>query len=314
MARPRVLVLMLIGACTLALAACQQPPPPPSNVTPEKALATSLRLTASGDFDALMRNRLPPAEYTQWRAEWDKAHADRMPPTLAQQQQFAAIMQMLTAPDAEARLAARLKPELARLHGGARGSLPIMAGIVQASGKSLIDASPQLAPAQRLLATQALNALVAWAQTTDFSSDKKAKQAIAIVCATARALHVQTLAQWRALDYATTMKDYGLVWNGLENVLAVYDLDLPRSLTKAKVATVAVNADRATIRLDLVLAGQTLVAEWAMQKQGGHWYDAALLDAWQKSHPARSASAPTPAIATPATTATPPARAATASG
>lgn len=306
-------VAAVVAGAGIALAACHQPPPPaPSNVTPEKALASSLRLTAAGDFDALMRNRLPPAEYAQWRAEWDKARANRLPPTLAQQQQFAKIMQMLTEPEAEAKLAARLKPELARLHGGAHAGLPIMAGIVQASGKAMIDASPQLAPAQRRLTTQGLDALIEWAKTTDFSDDKKAKKAIAIVCNTARSLHVQTLAQWRALDYASTMQDYGRVWNGLEKVLAVYGLDVAGSVANAKVATVAVDGDHATVKLALALAGQTLVAEWAMQEQGGHWYDTALLDAWRAAHPARTVTVPVPAIAAPPTA--PPAHAGTASG
>lgn len=291
----RVAACVVAGCLGLALAGCHRTPPPPSNITPEKALATSLRLTATGDFDGLMKNRLPPAAYSRWRAEWDAAHAARVPATVAQEQQFAKIMQQLTAQGAEANLAARLKPELARMRGGSKGSPPILAGIVEASGKAMITASPQLGPAQKRLATSVLAALIEWAKTTDFSDAKKAGKAIAIVCNTARALHVQTLEQWRALDYAAAMQRYGLVWNGLEGVLKLYGLDLADALADAKVTAPTRTDDLATVRLNLKLAGQTLVGEWTMRQQDGHWYDTALLDAWHQAHPAPAASVPAPA-------------------
>lgn len=291
---PRVACL-----AALALVGCHQAPPPPSNVTPEKALATSLRLMAAGNFDALMRNRLPPAQYAQWRADWQRERRDAVPTTAAQQQ-FATVMQMLTAPDAEARLLARAKPGLARLHDSKAPALPILIGIMQASGKSLIDTSPQLAPAQRNLSVQALNALAEWAKTADFSNERHARKAIALACATARALQVQSLAQWQALDYATAMKDYGTIWMALENALSAYGLDVTDSLDGAKVTTLTNDGTHAMVKVDLKLAGQTLTAQWAMQKQDGHWYDVALLDAWRKAHPASasaaSVAAPAPAV------------------
>lgn len=282
-------------------------------MTPEKALTTSLRLLAAGNFDALMRNRLPPAQYSEWRTDWQRERSDAVPTTAAQQQ-FAAVMAMLTAPDAEAKLLARAKPELARLHDSKAPALPILIGIMQASGKSLIDASPQLAPAQRNLSVQALNALAEWTKTADFGNERHAKKAIALACATARALKVQTLAQWQALDYATAMKDYGAIWVALENALSQYGLDLSGSLDDAKVTTLTNDGTHAMVKVDLKLAGQTLTAQWAMQKQDGHWYDVALLDAWRKAHPVAPASAASKAVpATAATRAAPPASAPAAS-
>ena len=288
------IALVCASTFALALAACHQAPPPPSNATPEKAVATSLQLTATGDFDGLMKNRLPPADYATWRAEWDKQHAHPVPASVEQQKQFAEIMRMLTEPGAEAKLAKRLQPELADLRGKGQ-PMPIFGGILEAAIKQMIAESPQLGPAQQTLANQGLDALAAWAGTTDFSDAKKAGKAIALVCASARELHVQTLDQWRALDYATTMKNYGIIWNGLEKLLDLYGLDIAGSLTDAKVGATVGDTDRATVKLDLKLAGKPLSGEWAMLKQGGHWYDAALLEAWHKAHPAASAAAPAPA-------------------
>jgi hypothetical protein len=272
-------------ACALALAACHQAPPPPSNVTPDKAVMTNLRLTATGDFDGLMRNRLPPAEYAQWRREWDKQHAHPVPASVAQQQQFAKIMQMLTEPGAEDKLAKRLQPDLARLRSRKGEDMPILAGILDAAGKQMIANSPQLGPAQRTLVAQGFDAFTAWAKTVDFGDPGKARKAIDVACATARQLHVQTLAQWRALDYATTMKNYGIIWNGLESVLNIYGLDLARALNDAKVESVSHADNRATVKLAVTLAGKPLAAEWPMVQQQGHWYDEALVEAWRKAHP-----------------------------
>jgi hypothetical protein len=305
--------IALACAFVLVLGACHHAPPPPSNVTPEKAVATNLRLTAMGDFDGLMRNRLPAADYAVWRAEWDKAHAHPVPASVAQQKQFTEIMQMLTEPDAEAKLAKRLQPELARMRGGKRGNMPIFVGILDAAGKQMIADSPQLGPAQRTLATQGLDALIAWAKTVDFGDPKKAEKAIDLACATARQLHVQTLAQWRALDYAATMKNYGIIWNGLESLSTLYGFDLARGLNEANIGTTANNGAQATIKLDMTLAGKSLTAQWPMLKQGGHWYDAALLEAWRKAHPTpapggTAAAAPGATSAPPAATSSPAAR------
>lgn len=291
-------------ACALALAACQQAPPPPSNVTPDKAVKTNLRLTATGDFDGLMRNRLPPAEYAQWRGEWEKQHAHPVPASVEQQQQFAKIMQMLTEPGAEDKLAKRLQPELARLRADKGNAMPILGGILQAAGKQMIANAPQLGPAQRKLVSDGFDAWIAWANTVDFGDPKKARKAIGIACATARQLHVQTLAQWRALDYETTMKDYGIVWNGLESALNVYGLDLAGALNDAKVDSTSHAGNRATVNLAVAFAGKQLTAEWPMVRQQGHWYDEALLEAWRKAHPAPAAGA-SAAPAGSASTATP---------
>lgn len=291
--RRQIPVLLLAGVLALGLTACHHAPPPPSNATPEQAVATSLRLTATGDFDGLMKYRLPATDYATWRTEWNKQHAQPVPASVAQQKQFAEIMQILTEPDAETRLAKRLEPELARLRGGKNQPMPIFAGILAAAIKQMIAESPQFGPAQRTLATQGLDALTTWAATVDFSDAKKAKKAIALVCTTARALHVQTLEQWRALDYAATMKNYGIVWNGLEALLNLYGLDLAGSLDNATVTTVTNDGSHAVVKLEMTLADKALTGQWPMLKQDGHWYDSALLEAWQKAHPAPAIGAST---------------------
>lgn len=300
-ARQRAPALALVVAAVLLLAACHHAPPT-GNATPVTAVAASLRLGALGDFDGLVKNRLPPADYATWREEWQRAHAAPAPASSARTAQFTELMQMLTAPGAEAALAKRLEPQLAGLKGGAGQPLPIFASIFQASMLQVINASPQLGPDQKRMAQQGLDALMAWTAGVDFSNMKKAREAIDIACATARSLHVETLEQWRALDYAQTMQAYGSIWLGLEKIMAVYGLDVAKSLNHAKVEVASTAGNTAVVRLDLEFAGKPLTGQWPMQQIGGHWYDADLLTAWAKAHPIAAAStgaAPATTVATP---------------
>jgi hypothetical protein len=112
---------------------------------------------------------------------------------------------------------------------------------------------------------------------------------------------VQTLAQWRAQDYAQTMRNYGILWNGLENLLNIYGLDLAGDLESADITATTNDGTHATIKLDMKLAGQPLSGTWPMVKQAGHWYDANLLEAWRAAHPARASSTGAPSAASTAT-------------
>ena len=113
------------------------------------------------------------------------------------------------------------------------------------------------------------------------------------------------------------MRNYGILWGGLENLLDIYGLDVAKSLTDADVQNSANDGTHATVKLDVNLAGKTLSGEWPMVKEAGHWYDAALLAAWRKAHPATAASTAAPATSAsqpaasgataPANAATPPA-------
>jgi hypothetical protein len=289
----------LVAASLLTLAACHHAPPT-GNATPVTAVEASLNLAAMGDFDALVKNRLPPDDYATWRKDWQHARDQALPPSSAHADQFAQLMGLLTAPDAEAKLTKQLEPQLAGLKGGAGQPLPIFASIFQASVLQLINASPQLGSAQRQMAQQGLDALMAWTATVDFSNMKKARQAIDIACATARELHVTTLDQWRAQDYAQTMQAYGTIWQALEKIMAIYGLDIPKSLNGAKVEVASTAGDHAVVRVQLDFAGKPLTGEWPMEKLAGHWYDADLLTAWAKAHPIAAASTGAAPAMTPA--------------
>ena len=287
----------------LALAACNrngEPAAPPAT-TPEGAVRAALVLTRNGDFDGLLHSTLPDADYKAWRAEWESARAKQPPPTPQQRAQFAQMMQKLTETGAEEKLYRQLQPQLADLRAHRAQSLPMLIGILQAAGNNVVANAGGLSSAQKQQATEAIQAIADWAQHADFSDEGKAKQAIAVVCDTARTLDLKTLDQARALDYAQTMARYRIAWDGLKKLLEIYGLDLDASFDQVKLETLGNDGKRARVRETFTLAGKPIVREINLVKQDGHWYDADRLAAWRTRHasgadtampPAPSATAP----------------------
>lgn len=317
MLRPS-LRLFALPAFVLALAACNHSPPPaaqapapPPNTTPENAVRADLVLTRNGDFDGLLRSTLPQSDYQAWRNAWQQARAQQPAPTPEQRAHFAQLMQKLTAPGAEDKLFKQLQPQMKQLRTHRAENLPMLLGILQATGNDLVQ-NADLAPDHKQQATQAVAALVAWAQDTDFTDETKAKQAIGVICATARKLDVQTLDQWRALDYAQVMARYATGWTGLKQLLKIYGLDLDATFDNAKLETLSDDDGHARVRETLTLASKPIVSEVHLLEQDGHWYDSDQLAAWHKQHqqpaaassvaasPGAASSAPAQASSAPA--------------
>lgn len=274
----------------LGLTACHREPTAPPNTTPEGAVRADLVLTRNGDFDGLLRSTLPIADYQAWRKEWEQAKGQQTAPTAQQRAQFAQMMQKLTAPGAEDKLYKQLQPQLADFRKQHAKDMPMLIGILQAAGNNIVQNSAEMSATQKQQATEALAALGVWAQTADLTDAAKAKQAIGVVCDTARKLDLKTLDQLRALDYAQTMKTYGEGWDGLKHLLKIYGLDLNASFDGAKIETLSHDAAHARVRETFVVVGKPIVSEVNLVMQDGHWYDANRLAAWRKRREAASAS------------------------
>ncbi len=303
----RSLHIGLVFIALLALAACnrnKEPVAPPST-TPEGAVRAALVLTRNGDFDGLLHDTLPDADYKAWRAEWESARAKQPPPTLQQRAQFAQMMQRLTETGAEGKLYGQLQPQLADLRAHRAQNLPMLIGILQAAGNNVVANAGGLSSAQKQQAAEAIQALADWAQHADFSDEAKVKQAIAVVCDTSRKLDLKTLDQARALDYEQTMARYHTAWDGLKKLLEIYGLDLDASFDQVKLETLRNDGKHARARETFTLAGRPIVSEIDLVMQDGHWYDADRLAAWRARHEesgsgAGSAVQPAPPAASPA--------------
>ncbi|MBS0432394.1 MAG: hypothetical protein JSS21_08345 [Proteobacteria bacterium] len=302
----RSLPVGFVLVALLALAACNRnrEPAAPPTTTPEGAVRAGLVLTRNGDFDGLQRSTLPEADYNAWRAQWERARAAQPAPTPQQRAQFAQMMQKLTEPGAEEKLYKQLQPQLADLRAHRDQNLPMLIGILQAAGTHVVAEAGGLSPAQKQQATQAIDALADWARGADFTDADKARQAIALVCGTARQLDLKTLDQARALDYTQSMARYRTAWDGLKALLKLYGLDLDASFDQARLETLANDGRHARVRETFQLAGKSIVSQINLVQQAGHWYDADRLAAWRASRPtpapAGSKPPPPPSSVSPA--------------
>ena len=270
-------VLLLLAACGKDKQAEQAT----ASAAPAKAVMTSVRLLKAGDFDALMQHVLTPADYKDMRADWGK-DPDPSKISAADRQQFAENMMRLTAPDAEQNLFAELKPKLDTFDAKYKVQLPLFIGMGQTLAGTQIDLSTEMTSAQKNQAKDVLGALASWAGETPWGDPVKAKQAIGFVVDTARKLDLKTLGQAYSLDYPAAMQRFNTGWTGFKQVLAVYGLPVNDILDSVQAKTLSVDGEHAKVAVSYSILGKPISTELEMLRKDDHWYDANILNKWEK--------------------------------
>jgi len=314
--------IFLPFAAALALAAChhQNAADVSGGSTPEAAVQESVQLIKDGNFGGFWKHALPPADYTQMRADWSQLHLDHRPITEAERARFTETMQKLTAPNAETQLYAELQPKLAQMQKQYQDQIPVMIGVGQAIASTGIAQSKTLTEAQKKQANDVLAALLPWAQKAPWFDQAKAKQAVTVVVGTARQLDLKSPDELRTLDFDAAMKKYAQVFGGFKQLLAIYGLSIDDTLDSVKATTVNITHGHAHVQISYTLLGKPLSTDTQMVLVNGRWYDEALLQSVQKAHQqvlehkttaAASAAAPATTSVAPASSASAPATATT---
>ncbi|MHA6205905.1 hypothetical protein ACXU4B_15875 [Dyella soli] len=274
--------------------------------TPEASVQQSLALIKAGDFANFWKHALPPADYETLRADWARPRPDEHPISPEDRADFIRNMQQLTAPDAETRLYAAARPKLAQLQQQYHDQLPVMIGIGQAIAATGIAQSKELTNLQKQQATEAINVLAPWAQRVAWFDQAKAKQAIAIVVATARKLDIQTPEQLHGMDFDTAMQKYSAGFLGIKQVLGLYGLSIDQILDSVRISPIESRNGHARVRIDYILLGKPLSTESSLVEQDGRWYSEDMLKNVRDAHdrlvapPAPGEStAPAPATSAP---------------
>ena len=308
--------LFLPLVATVALAAChhQNAADVSGGSTPEAAVQESVQLIKDGDFGGFWKHALPPADYTQMRADCSQLHLDQRPITAAQRARFTEAMQKLTAPNAETELYTELQPKLTQMQKQYQDQIPVLIGVGQAIASTGIAQSKTLTEAQKKQANDVLAAMLPWAQKAPWFDQAKAKQAVGVVVATARQLDLKSPDELRTLDFDTAMKKYAEVFGGFKQLLAIYGLSIDDTLNSVKATTVNITHGHAHVQVSYTLLGKPLSTDTQMMLVNGRWYNEALVDSVRKAHQqvverkaAAAASAAAPAKAasvTPAPAAT----------
>lgn len=252
--------------------------------SPEAAVRQSIARVRAGDFAGFWQHALPPADYATLRADWRQLQAMQAPLGDAERERVDATLKLLAAPDASRSLDARLQPWLAQAQARYADQLPFLVGIGRALATGAIAEAAALSDAQRHDAIALVEALAPWVQQAPWFDPDKARQALAITVATARAVGLSDVRSWRTMDFDQAMRSYAAAFAGIEQVLGLYGLPLDEALASARVVPLDYHPPYARVRIEYRLLGRALSMESALIQQDGRWYDQDLLQGVRQAH------------------------------
>jgi len=264
--------------------------------TPEASIAIAVKALRDNNLAALFAASLPPGEYAKFKADWNK-DMNSEPVTEEDRKQFNETMTKLTAPGAEDKMFAEIKPQLDEFD-KQQAQLPMMIAMGQGFAQSAIQQNKDLTDAQKQQVTQLLDATAKWAQTTKFTDPALVKSSIAIICKTARDLNLKSVDEARALTYEQGMQKAGVVLGGVKQVLAVYGLNMDKALDSVKVQTVATTGDTAKVKISYTAFDTPFSTDSDLVRVDGKWYGKDAIEKWKKHSQEIAGAAPT-AAATP---------------
>jgi hypothetical protein len=273
-------------------------PAPAPAAGPDGTIMASVRALRANNIGALLENTLPPAELAKIKADWHK-EINKDPVTDEDRRKFTEQMTKLTAPGAEEKLFAEVEPSLKQFEAQSAQQMPMMIAMGQGFIQSAIQQNKDLTEPQKQQTVALIDATAKWAQTAKFTDPALAKQAIGVVCKTARDLNLKTIDEMRALNYDQSMQKASLAVAGFKQLLAVYGLSLDKALDSVKVETLSSGADAAKVKVTYTAFDQPFSTESDLVKVDGKWYSKQAVEQWNKAQAAKIAGASGSAAADP---------------
>jgi len=263
--------------------------------TPAGAVTAAVAAMRKNDVGALLETMMPPAALAKLKADWH-SNMNKDPVTDEQRQHFAETMTKLTSPNAEANLYAQIEPKLKEFDQKSAQQMPMIISMGEGIAQSSIKQNNDLSEPQKQEAEKLVDATAKWAQTTKFTDPALVKQAIAVICKTARNLKLKSVDDLRALTYDQGMQKAGIVLAGLKQLMGVYGLNMDKALDSIKVERVSSAADAATVKITYTAFDQPFTTETKMVRIDNQWYGEHAVEAWKKKqrHDAALAAAKAP--------------------
>lgn len=301
----------LVSALIVFAAGCQQqsetasaPAVAPASAGPDVALLASIKLLKTGDFNGLMQNALPPAEYAKVKADWNK---DQEPVTDEDRAKFTATMTKLTAPDAETAIYAEIEPQLKQFDAQYQQQIPMYVAMGSSWLQGLVQQSKDMSDASKQQAVAAINTLGGWVTKTRFTDPDKIKQVVAITVKTARDLNLKTLDEARGLSYEQGMQKAQVAYGAVKQAFNVYGFSLDETLDSIKPEVVSNDGKTAKLKVSYTLLGTPLSGETNMVNVDGRWYGKDTIDKLKEKAAADAAGSTAAPAAAPAADAAKPA-------
>ena len=124
--------------------------------TPDVAVAMAVKALRDNNLAGLFAASLPPGEYAKLKADWNK-DINSEPVSEEDRKQFTETMTKLTAPGAEDKMFAEIKPQLDEMDKQA-AQIPMMVAMGQGFAQSAIQQNKDLTDAQKTQVSQLLDA------------------------------------------------------------------------------------------------------------------------------------------------------------
>lgn len=256
----------------LALVGCRREAVAPGDpVAAVKGMAGALK---DNNLVRYSRLSMPPALHKQMEARWKANLALAPAPTPAQQEDYAKWMNRLTASDAETKLYVTFDRRVNKIEAELGSQWPLM----QATGgiflNGVITANSKLTAAEKAHAKAMGSTLINWLKPELVTDRDRARQAIAVLTETARAINLPTLADSRRLEMIPALEKAGRGLGGLKQMGRIYGLDADLSLSQVKARVKAVEGSVATMDVSYPLLGKTVSFEMQLLRRDGRWYSA----------------------------------------
>jgi len=292
--RAPIVRLGLIASLAAFAVGCNNPQPPAQTAapaapavapaaSPDASIMASVHALRANDIGSLIANSLPPPALAKLKADWS-ADLNKDPVSDEERKHFSEQMSKLTAPGAEDKLMADLEPNLKQFEQQSAQQMPMMIAMGQGFIQSAIQQNKDLTDPQKQQTVALIDATAKWAQTAKFTDRALAKQAIGVICKTARDLNLKTIDDVRALNYDQAMQKAGIAVGGMKALFAVYGLQMDKALDSVKAETVSTTGDSAKVKVAYTAFDQPFTTESDLAKVDGKWYSKQAIDQWKKQH------------------------------
>ena len=278
------------------LSGCGREPVAPGDpVAAVEGLAEAIK---DNDLLTYSKLSLPPALHARLEQRWNDELALAPKLTAAQRKDHARYMKQMLEPGAEAKLLARYESKMKKFQGEINSQWPMMKGAAQIFVSGAIQANEDLTPAERDHAKAVGQAILEWLKPAMFSDKEKAREAITVICQTAREINLPEAEQMHQLSMVASLEKAGIALKGLKDLGRVYGADIDESLDnlEAKLVDADASGNQATVEVNYVLLGKDIRFEIEMTRIDGRWYPADKVhDAQQtlkQALPAAAVSAP----------------------
>lgn len=259
----------LLGA--LVLVACTREPPQRAAPTPPEPAAAVRQLVDDlrrHDLVAYTRHAVPPALHARLEQAW-REDRSRWPLTeLPLHDRLPGFLAALSAPGADKALQATYRQQFA----GAHGELRSAATTISLFAVKYVRQEGDYSADTRDHYVQIIEALGRWGQRAPLGDPQRAQATLPQLVAAARTTGLGAPGAMREAGMEGSLERLGPFFARLQQVAAAYGLDVGAALASVQAERVALDGDRARVRLRYTLAGEPIDAHVQLERRDGAWY------------------------------------------